>query len=57
MISVLVLAFIALLFAAAASAVLTLAKPVQDRRATLATAHYLANNWPPIQSEIAYAAL
>lgn len=44
MISVLALAFIALFCAAVAGAVLSLAKPVQDGRATLEIAHYLANN-------------
>jgi len=43
MISVVALASVALLCAAYAGAVLTMAKPVQERPATSALAHYLAN--------------
>jgi len=43
MISVLALASVALLCAAYAGAVLTMAKPVQEKPATFALAHYLAN--------------
>jgi hypothetical protein len=43
MISVLALASVALLCAAYAGAVLTMAKPAQEKPATIALAHYFAN--------------